>query len=145
MVLLCPRRGYQATIDNLEDASFVFDSSIRSLIEYATHLPVALRRAWAVVHFRAFFLSRACPHPRGEILGGREGRCLGPHLGNDLLRRIHPETGDFRQPLDCIVMPAEQIRHFLIQLADLLLDELQLLERPLHQPAVDRVELRART
>ena len=33
---------------------------------------------------------------------------LGPHLGNDLLRRIYPETRDFGQPLDCILMLPEK-------------------------------------
>src|SRR2546426_11851274 len=84
----------ETTVDDLEDASFTFDGSIGGLIEKATHVPVPLRRARAVIHSRALFLSRACPYPRGEILGGGEGRCLGTHLGNDLLRRIHPETGD---------------------------------------------------
>jgi len=42
-------------------------------------------------------------------------------------------------------MLAEQTCHLLVQLADLLLDPLQLLERHLHQPAVDRIELHART
>jgi hypothetical protein len=34
---------HQTTIDDLEDASFVFDGSIGSLIENAAHLTVALR------------------------------------------------------------------------------------------------------
>jgi len=38
------------------------------------------------------------------------------------LRRIHPETGDFGEPLDCILVLAEQTCHFLVQLADPLLD-----------------------
>ena len=42
-------------------------------------------------------------------------------------------------------MLPEKTCDLLVQLADLLLDQLQLLERYLHQPAVDRVELRART
>ena len=42
-------------------------------------------------------------------------------------------------------MLPEQTCHLLVQLADPLLDQLQRLERHLHQPAVDRVELRART
>ena len=63
--------------------------------------------------------------PTREILGGGEGRCLGTHLGNDLLRRIHPETGDLGQPFDRVLMLAEQTRDLLVHLADLLLDELQ--------------------
>ena len=42
-------------------------------------------------------------------------------------------------------MLVEQTCNLLVQLADLLFDQLQLLERHLHQPAVDRIELRART
>src|SRR2546427_6496942 len=42
-------------------------------------------------------------------------------------------------------MLPEETCNLLVQLADLLLDQLQLLERHLHQPAVDRIELRART
>ncbi|MBZ5654675.1 MAG: hypothetical protein LAO56_05280 [Acidobacteriia bacterium] len=49
------------------------------------------------------------------------------------MRRIHPETGDFGQPLDCILMLPEQTCDLLVQLADLLLDPLQLLERHLYQ------------
>ena len=59
----------ETTVDDLEDASFTFDGSIGGLIEKATHVPVPLRRARAVIHSRALFLSRACPYPRGEILG----------------------------------------------------------------------------
>ena len=59
----------ETTVDDLEDASFMLSCSIGSLIEKAAHVPVTLRRAWAVIHSRALFLSRACPHPRGEILG----------------------------------------------------------------------------
>jgi len=49
----------ETTVDDLEDASFAFDGSMGSLIEKATHIPVPLRRARAVIHSRALFLSRA--------------------------------------------------------------------------------------
>jgi len=55
----------ETTVDDLEDASFTFDGSIGRLIEKATHVPIPLRRARAVIHSRALFLARACPHPRG--------------------------------------------------------------------------------
>ena len=77
---------YETTIDNLEDASFVFDGSIGRLIENAAHLTVAFRRTLAAVHLVALFVARACSYPRDQILGGREGRCLGAYLGNNLLR-----------------------------------------------------------
>jgi hypothetical protein len=44
---------------------------------------------------------------------------LDSSFGNDLLRRIHTQAGDFRQPLDRLRMLAEQSRHLLVQLADL--------------------------
>jgi hypothetical protein len=50
----------ETTGDDLEDASFRFDGSIGSLIEKATHVPIPLRRARAVIYSRALFLSRAC-------------------------------------------------------------------------------------
>jgi hypothetical protein len=36
------------------------------------------------------------------------------------LRRIHPETGDFGEPLDCILVLVKQTGNLLVQLADLL-------------------------
>src|SRR5258705_3777373 len=53
----------QTTVDDLEDASFMLSCSIGSLIEKAAHVPVTLRRAWAVIHSRALFLSRGCSPP----------------------------------------------------------------------------------
>jgi len=41
-------------------------------------------------------------------------------------------------------MLREQRRHLLVELTDVLLDELQLLQRHLQQSAVDRIEFRAR-
>ena len=86
----------ETTVDDLEDASFTFDGSIGGLIEKATHVPVPLRRARAVIHSRALFLSRACPYPRGEILGGGEGRCLGTHLGNDRMKTSYSSVARSR-------------------------------------------------
>ena len=82
--------SYSTTINDLEDAPFVFDGSIGSLIENAAHLTVAFRRTFAAVHACALFFSWACSYPRDEILGGGKRSCLGTHFSNDLLRRIHP-------------------------------------------------------
>ena len=76
---------YETTIDNLEDASFVFDGSIGRLIENAAHLTVALRRAFAAVHAGGLIVARACSYPRDQIPGGKEGRCLGTHCMISLL------------------------------------------------------------
>ena len=135
----------ETTVHDLEDAPLAFDCSIRSLIENTAHLAVALRRVPAAVHTRALFLSWACSYPRGELFGGGEGSCFGTHFGDNLLRRIHSEPGDYRQPLDCILVPLEQTRDLLVQLTDLLLDELQVVKRHLNQPTIDRVDLRTGT
>src|ERR1700752_3386736 len=98
----------ETTVHDLEDAPLAFDSSIRSLIESAAHLAVALWRVPAAVQACALFLSRACSSPGGGVLGSGESRCLGPHFGDNLLRRIHSEPGASRQPLDCILVLLEQ-------------------------------------
>jgi hypothetical protein len=59
----------ETTIHDLENASLAFNCGIRSLIENAAHLAVALGRVSAAVHARALFLTWACPYPRGELFG----------------------------------------------------------------------------
>ena len=44
--LLVSHAWYLAAIHDVEDASFVFDRRIGSLIEYAPHLAVALGERW---------------------------------------------------------------------------------------------------
>src|SRR6266568_6619523 len=58
---------------------------------------------------------------------------VAPTSAMDLLCRICSQAGHLRQPLDCILMPAEESRHLLVELTDLLLDELQLFQRHLQQ------------
>ena len=93
-------------------------------VKNAAHLPVALGRAFAAVHARGLIVSRACSYPRNQVLGGSEGGCFGTHLGNNLLCRIHPKPGSLGQPLDRILMLAEQTSGLLVQLLDLLLDQI---------------------
>ncbi len=57
--------------------------------------------------------------------------------------RIHSETRDFRQSLHCILMFAEQARDLLVQLADLVFDQLQVVQFQPYQPTVDRVDFGA--
>jgi hypothetical protein len=134
----------QTTVHDLEDAPLAFDSSIRSLIENAAHLAVTLWRVPAAVRPRSLPFPRM-PLPTRRAFRLREGRCLGTQFGDNLSRRIHSEPGDYRQPLDCILVPLEQPRYLPLQLTDLLLDELQALDRQLYQSAIDRVELCAGT
>ena len=142
--LIMSQAWHKATIHNFENASFGHDRSVRSLIEDSSHVATALWRAVAVGYFRAFFVSGTCSHPGREVLAGRKCRCCSTHLDKDLLRRIHTQAGYFRQSLDRLLMLAKQSRHLMVQLADLLLDQLQLLEEHLEQSAVDGLELRAR-
>ena len=79
--------------------------------------------------------------PRRKVLLRRKRRCPSPHFGQDLLRRIHSQSGDLRQPVHGIHMLAEQTRALVVYLADLLFEELQLLQRHLQQSTVDGIEL----
>ena len=47
---------------------------------------------------------------------GGNGRGSGTDFGNDLLRGVHSQTGDLRQPFDGILVQAEQTGHLLVQL-----------------------------
>jgi len=55
--LIVSQAGDRATIHDLEDASFGPSCSIRRLIEYASHLTVALGRAVAVVYARSLVVA----------------------------------------------------------------------------------------
>ncbi len=85
MVCLCPQARHQTAINDLEDASFNLNRGIGRLIENPPHVAIALRRAVALGHAPAFFISGACTNPRGELLGGRKRRCHRTHFGHDLL------------------------------------------------------------
>jgi len=74
-----------ATIQNLEDASFGPGCSICSLIEYASHLTVALWRAVAMVHACALIVARTGTDPRGETFRGGKSCCGGAYFCDDLL------------------------------------------------------------
>src|SRR6516164_429014 len=95
-----------------------------------------------VVYAGALLVSWASTDPgretflRGKGSGGRAD------FRNDLLRGVHPQTGYLRQPLDCILMLAEQTGHLLVQFADLLVDQPTFLQRHLQQPPIDVVQLR---
>jgi hypothetical protein len=134
----------RTAIDNLEDTSFDLYGGVSSLIENAPHVAIALRGPAAVVHAPALVVAGACTNPGGETFLGRKYRCSGTDFGNDLLRRVHTQTGHLSQPLDRVLVLAEQTSHLLVQLADLLLEELQLLQHHLQEPSVHGLEVRAR-
>ena len=65
--LVMSQAGNKTTIQDLENASLAFNCGIRSLIENAAHLAVALGRVSAAVHARALVLTWTCSYPRGEL------------------------------------------------------------------------------
>src|SRR5215470_14808132 len=78
--LIVSKARDQAAIHNLEDASFGPGCGIRSLIEYASHLTVALWRAVAVVRACTLIVARTCTDPRGETFLGGKRCCGGAHF-----------------------------------------------------------------
>ncbi|SRR6266446_8269651 len=96
--LIVSRARDGAAIHDFEDASFSPGRSIRSLIEYASHLTVALWRAVAVVHARGLIVTRTGTDPRGEtFLGGeccRGGADIAGRLRayESARRRVHNAT-----------------------------------------------------
>jgi len=110
--LIVSQAGDGATIHNLEDASFGPGCSIRRLIEYAPHLTVALWRAVAVVHACGLIVARTGTDPRGETFRGGKGCCGRADFCNDLLGRVHSQTGYFCQSLNGILVLAQQTGHF---------------------------------
>src|SRR6266704_3274193 len=95
---------------------FIFNRSVGSLIEDAPHMTITLRGPMAAAYSRGLVVSGAGAHPGGKVSLGRKGRCRGAHFGNDLLRRVHPQTGHLRQPLDLVLMGAEQVGDLLVEL-----------------------------
>src|SRR5580693_6949411 len=66
--------------------------------QQSPHIAVALRRAGGLRNLGALFLSRTSPDPGGQVLGGGKYGRASAHFGDNLLRRIHSQTGHFRQP-----------------------------------------------
>ena len=135
--LIMPQTRHIATIEKFEDAPFVLDRRVGGLIENAPHGAVALRRPVATADSCGLVISGAGSHPGGEVSLRWKGRCCGTHLGDNLLRRIDTQAGHLRQSLDLVLVGTKQIGHLLVELANLLVDKLQLLERRLEQSAVD--------
>ena len=61
--LIVPQARHIAAIEDREDASFVLDRRVGSLIENAPHMTVALRGPMAVVHSCALVVAGARAHP----------------------------------------------------------------------------------
>src|SRR5215472_11572367 len=127
--LIMPQTRHIATMENFEDAPFVLDRRVGGLIENAPHGAVALRRPVATADSCGLVVSGAGSHPGGEVSLGWKGRCCGTHLGDNLLRRIDTQAGHLSQPLDLVLVGTKEIGNLLVELANLLVDKLQLLKR----------------
>jgi hypothetical protein len=104
----------QASIHDFEDAPFGLYRGVRRLIEEAPHLAIAVGRPTAVIDAGAFVVPGTGAHPRGQALRRREGGSRRADFGNDLLSGIDAQAGDGREPLDGILMLAQQLSQFLI-------------------------------
>jgi hypothetical protein len=67
----------------------------------------------------------------------------GADFRDDLLRGIDAESGDLGEALHRVVVGREQVDHLLIELAEVILDHAQFLQRELQQP-VNRMQRRTR-
>ena len=141
--LRVPEARHQTSVGQLEDTAFGLDRRVGRLIEQASHLPVALRRAVAIAHARTLVIARTGADPGREVLGRWKGRGGGPDFRDDLLRGVDAQPGHLGQPLHPCLVVTEQPRHLLIQLAKVVVDDSQLLKRQGEQPPVDRMQRRA--
>src|SRR5215467_2032590 len=91
--LIVPQARHQATIHNLENASFAFDGSIGGLVEKTPHLSVTLRGAMTGGLPRTFLVSRTDSYPRAEILVGSKRGRRRSYLSKDLLGGVDSQTG----------------------------------------------------
>jgi hypothetical protein len=61
--LIVPQSRNIASVENLEDTSFVFDRRVGGLIENASHLTVAFRGPVPMANSRALVVARAGANP----------------------------------------------------------------------------------
>ena len=62
-------------------------------------------------------------------MGDGKRRRRGPDFRDDLLRGIHAQPGDLGQPLHRRLVRAEETRHLLVELHDVVVDHAQFIER----------------
>ena len=102
--LRVPEPGPRAAIEELEEGAFGFHRGSGRLVEQAPHLPVALRGA--------------VPAPRTE----RSRRWGPPRPGS--AAPSPPEPGHLGQPLDRVLVRAQQLGDLLVEAEDLAVEEL---------------------
>src|SRR5258708_32551723 len=114
------------------------DRSMSRLVQYPPPIFIAFRGAAAVVLFGAFLLPRTGSHPGGQLRRRGKRAGLRPHFRDHLLRRIHSQTGHFRQSDHCVLMRLHGLRDHAVELGDLPIDELQPLQLQPQHCAVHR-------
>jgi hypothetical protein len=72
--LIVPQARYIPAIEDLEDASFIFNRSVGSLIEDAPHMTITLRGPVAAAYSRALVVSGAGQAPTHEERFPSEGK-----------------------------------------------------------------------
>ena len=74
--LIVPQAWHIPSVEDLENASFVFNCRVGSLIENPAHVAVAFWGPVAMAYSRTLVITGASAHPGGEVSFGRRGRCL---------------------------------------------------------------------
>src|SRR5215471_15187755 len=134
----------EPSVEEFKDTAFGLHRSVCRLVEEPTHLSVAIRGPVAMIDAGALVVSRTGAHPGGQALGGREGRGGRTDFGDDLLRGIDAKARHRCQSFDGVLMDAEQLREFLIEVTGLRLDHFPFIEEHRQQPAVHGIQIRAR-
>lgn len=83
--------GENGSLDRPIFPHFSTHRSVGRLVQYPPQIFIPFRGAAAAILFGAFLLARTGPHPGGQL------RRLHSHFRDHLLRRIHSQTGHFRE------------------------------------------------
>jgi hypothetical protein len=125
---LIAEAGQQTPEHGLKMTVFLGHRSVRCLVQHSSHVFITFRRSTTVALLRAFVLARTGSHPRRQLRGRWERTGLGPYFSNDLLRRIHSQTGHLRQSNYGVLLWLHGCRDHAIKPSHLLIDQLQPLQ-----------------
>jgi len=139
--LLVSQARHQAAIHGLEDASFGFDRGVGTLIENTPHVAVAFRGAVARGNLRTLFVSGACANHEERCFSEGNVAALAPTSARICCAESTPNPGTSASRCTASTCWLQQTRALVVYLADLLFEELQLLQRHLQQSTVDGIEL----
>ena len=117
----------QPPIHELKDTAFGFHGGICRLIEQPPHLAIAVRRSMTVIDARALVVPGAGADHDAKRFALANVAAVGPTSAM-ICCADHPEAGHGGQPLDGILMDAEQLRDFLIELPEVRLHHFEFVE-----------------